>query len=78
VQEREESYRLYSCRGCNVSVSICGRCDHGNIFCAGECAAVSRREFLAVVPVRATSARVVERGAMPLDSKRGASVSSIK
>jgi hypothetical protein len=43
VQEREESYRLYSCRGCSVSVSICGRCDHGNIFCADECAAVSRR-----------------------------------
>ena len=43
VQEREESYRLYSCRGCNVSVSICGPCDRGNIYCAGECAAVSRR-----------------------------------
>jgi len=27
-----------------VSVSICGRCDRGNIFCPGECAAVSRRE----------------------------------
>jgi Bacteriophage abortive infection AbiH len=27
-----------------VSVSICGRCDHGDIFCAGECAAVSRLE----------------------------------
>jgi hypothetical protein len=24
-------------------VSICGRCDRGNIYCAGECAAVSRR-----------------------------------
>lgn len=43
MQEREESYRLYSCRGCSVSVSICGPCDHGNIYCAGECAAVSRR-----------------------------------
>jgi transposase len=43
VQEREQSYRLYSCRGCSVSVSICGRCDRGNIYCAGECAAVSRR-----------------------------------
>jgi hypothetical protein len=43
VQVREESYRLYSCRGCSVSVSICGRCDRGNIFCAGVCAAVSRR-----------------------------------
>jgi hypothetical protein len=43
VQVREESYRLYSCRGCGVSVSICGRCDRGNIYCAGECSAVSRR-----------------------------------
>ena len=43
MQEWEESYRLYSCRGCNVSVSICGRCDHGNIYCPGECAAISRR-----------------------------------
>ena len=43
VQEREESYRLYSCRGCSLLVSICGRCDRGNIYCAGECAAESRR-----------------------------------
>jgi hypothetical protein len=43
VQKREESYRLYSCRGCSVLVSICNACDHGNIFCADECAAVSRR-----------------------------------
>ena len=43
VQKREESYRLYSCRGCSVLVSICGRCDHGNIYCPGECAAISRR-----------------------------------
>jgi hypothetical protein len=43
VQEREESYRLYSCRGCNISVSICGPCDYGNIYCPGECAAISRR-----------------------------------
>ena len=43
MQEREETYRLYSCRGCSVLVSICNRCDHGNIYCPGECAAVSRR-----------------------------------
>lgn len=43
MQVREESYRLYSCRGCGVSVSICGRCDRGNIYCVGECATVSRR-----------------------------------
>jgi hypothetical protein len=44
VQKREETYRLYSCRGCSMLVSICDRCDHGNIYCPGECAAVSRRE----------------------------------
>jgi hypothetical protein len=43
VQKQEESFRLYSCRGCSVLVSICGPCDRGNIYCAGECAAVSRR-----------------------------------
>ena len=43
MQDREETYRLYSCRGCSVLVSICDRCDHGNIYCPGECAAISRR-----------------------------------
>lgn len=43
VQIGEQSYRLYSCRGCNISVSICGPCDYGNIYCPGECAAISRR-----------------------------------
>ncbi|MGA2189202.1 MAG: hypothetical protein ABSH33_11750 [Steroidobacteraceae bacterium] len=37
-----------------------------------------RAGSLVVVPVRATSARVGERGAMLLDSKRGASGSSRK
>jgi len=27
-------------------VSICGRCDRGNIFCAKQCAALSRRQSL--------------------------------
>jgi hypothetical protein len=43
VPERVESYRLYSCRGCNMSVSIFGRCDRGNIYCALACAALARR-----------------------------------
>ncbi len=43
VQEREESYRPYSCRGCGVLVSICGPCDYGNIYCPGGCAAIYRR-----------------------------------
>jgi len=44
VQVRAESYRLYSCRCCGVSVSLCGRCDRGNIYCGGECAVKCRRE----------------------------------
>ena len=43
---QEESYRLYSCRRCSVAVSVCGRCDRGNIDCAGECAERQRRESL--------------------------------
>jgi hypothetical protein len=27
-----------------MSVSLCGRCDRGNIYCAGECAVKCRRE----------------------------------
>ena len=43
---REASYRLYSCRGCGVTVRICRRCDHGQLYCAGGCSAASRRESL--------------------------------
>jgi len=40
----EPSYRLYNCRRCAVQVRICSCCDHGNIYCAGECAQIRRRE----------------------------------
>ena len=40
------TYRLYNCRRCGVQVRICRRCDHGNIYCAGECAQIRRRESL--------------------------------
>jgi hypothetical protein len=40
------SYRLYNCRRCAVQVRICRRCDHGNVYCAAECARVCRRESL--------------------------------
>jgi hypothetical protein len=43
---REESYRLYNCRRCEVAVSICNECDYGNIYCAGECSVQRRRESL--------------------------------
>jgi len=41
---REPTYRLYNCRRCGVQVRICSRCDHGNIYCAAECARIRRRE----------------------------------
>jgi hypothetical protein len=40
------SYRLYHCRRCGVQVRICRRCDHGQIYCAGECSRIRRRESL--------------------------------
>jgi hypothetical protein len=42
----EETYRLFSCGRCACQVRICRDCDHGNRYCAGECAAVRRRESL--------------------------------
>lgn len=42
----EPTYRLYNCERCGVQVRICARCDHGQIYCAGECARVRRRESL--------------------------------
>ncbi len=44
--ESEPSYRLFSCRGCAQQVRICRRCDRGNLYCAGECALIRRRESL--------------------------------
>lgn len=43
---QEQSYRLYSCRGCARQVRICRRCDRGNQYCAGTCARERRRESL--------------------------------
>ena len=41
---RESAYRLSNCERCQVQVRICERCDHGNVYCAGECARIRRRE----------------------------------
>jgi len=43
---RESAYRLYNCERCGIQVRICQRCDHGNVYCAGECAGIRRRESL--------------------------------
>lgn len=49
---REPAYRLYNCERCQVQVRICERCDHGNVYCAGECAKIRRRESLRRAQVR--------------------------
>jgi len=49
---REPAYRLYNCERCQVQVRICERCDHGNLYCAGECARIRRRESLRRAQVR--------------------------
>ncbi len=38
------TYRLYHCRRCRMQVCICVGCDHGNLYCAGECSRLARRE----------------------------------
>lgn len=43
---QEPNYRLYNCRRCGVLVEICTPCDHGNIYCTGECSRIRRLESL--------------------------------
>ena len=42
----EPTYRLYNCAHCGTQVRICRCCDHGQIYCAGACSAIRRRESL--------------------------------
>ena len=44
MEDSEQTFRLYSCRHCATQVRICRDCDHGNLYCAGECAQIGRRE----------------------------------
>jgi len=39
----EVTGRLFLCARCRVQVHICSPCDHGQIYCAGECSRISRR-----------------------------------
>jgi hypothetical protein len=57
----EPAYRLYNCQRCGVQVRICHRCDHGNIYCAGECSLIRRRESLRRAQARYQHSR---RGAL--------------
>lgn len=40
----ERLVRMYECRRCGVCVRVCSGCDCRRVFCAGECARLSRRE----------------------------------
>ena len=40
----EDSHRTFLCARCRQLVRICTRCDRGNVYCAGSCADVRRRE----------------------------------
>lgn len=42
----EASLRLYHCIHCHCQVTICSMCDHGNIYCSGDCANNARMESL--------------------------------
>ena len=44
MEDSEQTYRLYNCRHCATQVRICRDCDHGNLYCAGVCGPICRRE----------------------------------
>lgn len=43
---RPTTYRLYHCCRCTVQVCICVECDYGNLYCAGDCSELARRESM--------------------------------
>jgi hypothetical protein len=55
---REPAYRLYNCQRCQMQVRICQRCDHGNLYCAGGCASIRRRESLRRAQARYQGSRL--------------------
>ncbi len=38
--------RLFNCVRCACQVLICSHCDHGQIYCAGDCTHIARKESL--------------------------------
>ena len=36
-------FRLFYCAGCRKAVTICSRCDRGNIYCSAECRGACQR-----------------------------------
>lgn len=48
----ESTARLYQCMFCHKQVTICRKCDRGNIYCAGDCAVQARTISLKLAKVR--------------------------
>jgi hypothetical protein len=42
--EAEPPFRLFVCGLCAIEVAVCASCDHGQIYCAGDCRLIRRRE----------------------------------
>lgn len=40
----EVSFRSFTCRRCQLDVTICSHCDHGNVYCNKGCADLARRD----------------------------------
>lgn len=38
--------RMFNCARCACQVVICSHCDRGQIYCAGDCAQIARKESL--------------------------------
>jgi len=70
---REPAYRLYNCERCQVQVRICERCDHGNVYCAGECARIRRRESQRRSQARYQRGAAAVRGGTPPGNAGGES-----
>jgi len=49
--------RLYFCARCQDQVLICRRCDRGQVYCAGECAAQARKASLRSAGARYAASR---------------------
>jgi len=41
-----EDYRLYTCGRCRALVSVCSRCDRGQVYCGRECSTRARQASL--------------------------------
>lgn len=53
----ENSARVFNCARCRCQVTICRRCDRGNIYCGTQCSQPARRESLCAAGQRYQSSR---------------------